>query len=89
MTLHGRQHAQLVLDLQRLVGEGRIAGAEDSVRRHVGAELGLERGLHINVREDAEALLLERRGHARHDRRQTLHRRFWTDSRTWTSPADH
>jgi hypothetical protein len=40
--------------------------AQDSVRRHVGADFGLERGLHINVREDSKPSSLERRDHSRH-----------------------
>jgi hypothetical protein len=46
------------------VGERRLAGAEAQVRLAFDAELRLQRRLHVDLAEDAEALFLEQRLHA-------------------------
>jgi hypothetical protein len=55
----GQEHAKLGLGLECLVGERRVAGAEDRVRLSVDAELLFQRRLHVDLAEDAEALLLQ------------------------------
>lgn len=40
-----------------------IAGAEDHVAPEVDVELLPRRGLHVDLRKDAEALALQRSGH--------------------------
>ncbi len=52
----GQQDAQLRLGLQRPVGEPGVAGPQDDVRVTVEVELGLHRGLHVDLGEHAEAL---------------------------------
>ncbi len=42
------------------MGEGRIAGAQDLVLPEVHVQLLLERGLDVDLREDAEPFILER-----------------------------
>ena len=55
-----RQHGpHLVLDLQRFVGERRIARAQDDVGSKIDIDLGLERMLDIDPADDTEALFLK------------------------------
>ena len=56
----GQQQPQIGLDLERRVGELRVAGSEDHVRPAVDAELLLHRLLDVDLGDDAEALGLER-----------------------------
>ena len=57
----GQQQANPGIGLQGAVGQRWVAGAEDDVRSHVDPELFLQRLLHVDGRQDAEALLLKRR----------------------------
>ena len=57
-----RQHgADLVLELERLVSELGIAGAQDAIPAEIGADLVLQGVLDVDLGEDAEAFLLEAR----------------------------
>ena len=47
------------VELQRLVRESRVAGAEDLQRRAIDAELGGQGGGDVDLGEDAEALVGE------------------------------
>lgn len=50
-----RKHqSDLGIHLESAVGEGRIAGAEDAIRRAIDAELRLERAGDIDLGQDAE-----------------------------------
>ena len=51
----GEHHPELVLELQAFVRQSGVAGSENPVLRCVGADLGLERRLHVDVREQSEA----------------------------------
>src|SRR6516165_11817636 len=44
----GEQHTELVLDLQGLMREARVASTQDAVLRHLSTELGFERRLHVD-----------------------------------------
>lgn len=57
----GQQQADVGLGLQRAVRRRRVAGAEDPVRPPVDTELRFHRGLHVDLGEHAEALVLQRR----------------------------
>jgi len=83
VTLHGRRTPNLVLLLQRLVREQRVARAEDAVVPELDAALLLQGVPYIDLREDPEALLLqlilhaldrrvEREGHERRDRKSVV-----------------
>ncbi len=62
----GKQCPDIRVGLQGLVGEMGVAGPENHVRALLHAELGLERGLHVDRGQHAEALLLERLGDGLH-----------------------
>ncbi|MHB0949607.1 MAG: hypothetical protein ACYC4J_11165, partial [Gemmatimonadaceae bacterium] len=53
----GEEGADLRFGEERLVREAGIAGAEDDLRRRVDAELVLQRGGDVDLRDDPEALL--------------------------------
>src|SRR5690606_32247635 len=53
-------------DLDRAVGQWRVAGSEDEVVLHIVAEFGFESCAHVYFGEDPEALLGERRARAYH-----------------------
>ena len=55
----GQQDAEIRLDLEPTVRELRVASAEDQIRLQLLTELVAQRGLHVDLREDAEAFLLE------------------------------
>jgi hypothetical protein len=55
-----RQHRpDFVLRLQRPVSVWGVAGSEDAVVAEIDVELLFERGLDVDIREDAEPFLLE------------------------------
>ena len=56
------------LGLQRLMGETGVAGAEDDLRIDVDVDLGLQGGLHVDLGDDPESLVAERRLHIRDGR---------------------
>ena len=56
----GQQQADLPVGVHRAVGQRRVAGTEDEVVLHVLAELGLQRGLHVDLGQDAETLIRKR-----------------------------
>ena len=58
----GQQQPDLGVGRQGLVGEARVAGAEDGVVLDVLAEFGLEGGADVDGGQDAEALGGQRRG---------------------------
>jgi hypothetical protein len=58
----GQQRADRRVGRDRLVGERRVARAEDEVGRHLDTELGVQRGGHVDLGQHAEALGLERIG---------------------------
>ncbi|MEY9490924.1 hypothetical protein RKD26_006803 [Streptomyces calvus] len=53
----GQEQADAAVGFQGLVGERRVARAEDQVVLHAVAELGFEGGLDVDLGEDAEALI--------------------------------
>jgi hypothetical protein len=55
----GQEHAELGFGRECLVRERRVAGAEDRVRLPLDAELLFQRRLHVDLAEDAEALVLQ------------------------------
>ena len=55
-----QQRPDLRLGLDRPVGKVRVAGAEDAVGWHLFAELLLKRVGHVDLGEDAEALVAQR-----------------------------
>ena len=57
----GQQESDFQLRVQRAIRQGRVARAEDHVLAEVAIELLLERLLHIDGREHAEALRFRRR----------------------------
>ena len=57
-----QQQADVRVGAEGTMCELRIARTQDAIGRCVDAELGLQRGLHVDVREHAEAFLLERFG---------------------------
>ena len=71
-TLHGQHEPDLEFRLQRLVRERRVARAKNHVLPKILIELLLQRLLHVDRRQHAEAFLLERRGHT-FDRLSVIH----------------
>jgi hypothetical protein len=59
----GQHHAHLQLRGERPEGELGVAGAQDAVAPEVDADLLLQRVLHVDLGEHAEALGLEHVGH--------------------------
>ncbi len=55
----GQEQPDARLRLQRAVGQGRVAGAQDPVGPEVDAQLFAQRGLDVNLSQDAEALFPE------------------------------
>ena len=62
----GQHGADLVFQLQRLVGELGIAGAEDPILAERYADLLAQRLLHVDLGDDAESFLFQR-GHRASD----------------------
>ena len=58
-----QQQADIRFRGQRAVGKRRIAGAENSIGPPFDPQLGLHGRLHIDIRQDSEALDLEGLGH--------------------------
>jgi hypothetical protein len=61
----GQHGPDLVLKLQSAICELRVASAENPIGAKILAELRLERGSDVDIREDAETLALQRVDHAR------------------------
>src|SRR6187551_189073 len=55
----GQERAELRFGRQRLVGEARVAGAEDGVGLALDAELLAQGRLDVDLTQDAEAFLLQ------------------------------
>ena len=49
-----------MLERKRLVGQSRVAGAQDGVGAEAFAELGLQRLANVELGDDAETLLRKR-----------------------------
>ncbi|GEL18148.1 hypothetical protein PA7_19850 [Pseudonocardia asaccharolytica DSM 44247 = NBRC 16224] len=61
-----QQNADAAVDIERLVGQVRIAGPENVVGLHLQAPLLPQRGLHVDLGEYAEALLDQHLAGPRH-----------------------
>jgi hypothetical protein len=55
-----QQRSNIRLGAERAPGKRRIAGAENSIRSNIDAELGLHGGLNVDIGKDSEALAPER-----------------------------
>ena len=62
----GQQQSQIDLLLESLVGQRRIARAENNVAREFDPELFLQLRLYVDLRENAEAFVLEAGFHSGH-----------------------
>ena len=60
----GEQHAEVGLGLERLVGERRVAGAEDQVRLALDSELLAQRRLYVDLAEHTEPFRLQLCSHS-------------------------
>ncbi len=64
-TLHGQQQADVGLRSECTLGQRWVASPQNAIRAALGAELGLHRGLHVDLGQDAEALGRKGLGHPR------------------------
>jgi hypothetical protein len=72
----GQKRAELRFGRECLVRERRIAGTEDRVRLSLDAELLLQRRLHVDLAEDAEARRLQFASHTLDSLGKRQRRRF-------------